>query len=201
MQGSYIGRCYDKHLKEQLKMDKQNQGPPSETEPKGEPRQATSEIRKALDDHARKIEKHLGEIRREVAGMVPPVQETIAKHPIGSVAVALGVGVVLGALITGGQRKRNPGESNELLDAALTPVVQSVKRSLHGEESIEKQEVRDGYEVPSESALRNKGGNPYLRQSPDRGRGALSELVSLLLPIGVEAGLKALQKNARSDED
>ena len=127
--------------------------------------------------------------------MVPPVQETIVKHPIGSVSVALGVGVVLGCLLAGSQRKRNPGE-NELLDAALAPVVQSVKRKLHGEESTENKEIQGGT-----VGVNTEVGQTYLNQAPERGRGALGELVSLLLPIGVEAGLKALRKNAKSDED
>ena len=145
--------------------------------------QSNNNVRDALDERARKMEHHLSALRRELTSMVPPVKETIIKHPIGTTTTVLGVGVVLGYLLAGGRRRG--GRSNgTLMDAVLAPVIESVKKR-----------VSDG--ETSEEAVR---GALSAHLAPQQTHGSLNELVKLLLPIGVEMGLKALDINGKAGE-
>ncbi len=145
-------------------------------------KRTSSDVRAALDDRAHQIEQHLGALRREVRGMVPPVKDIIVKHPIGSACAVLGAGVVLGYLIGGGRREGSSGDG-ALLDAVLAPVVESIKERLSNGETSE-EAVR--------GALRT-----YV--APQR-TSALNELFRLLLPMAVEMSLKALDKDGKEEE-
>ncbi len=145
-------------------------------------KRTSSDVRAALDERAHQIEQHLGALRREVSGMVPPIKDIIAKHPIGSACAVLGAGVVLGYLIGGGRREGSSGDG-ALLDAVLAPVVESVKERLNSGETSE-EAVR--------GALRT-----YV--APQR-TSALNELFRLLLPMAVEMSLKALDKDGAEEE-
>ncbi|MCY3630679.1 MAG: hypothetical protein F4065_11400 [Rhodothermaceae bacterium] len=145
-------------------------------------KRTSSDVRAALDDRAHQIEKHLGALRREVSGMVPPVKDIIVKHPIGSACAVLGAGVVLGYLIGGGRREGGSGDG-ALLDAVLAPVVESIKERLNNGETSE-EAVRGAlrtYVVPQRAS-------------------ALNELFRLLLPMAVEMSLKALDKDGEEEE-
>ena len=145
-------------------------------------KRTSSDVRAALDDRAHQIEKHLGALRREVSGMVPPVKDIIVKHPIGSACAVLGAGVVLGYLIGGGRREGGSSDG-ALLDAVLAPVVESIKERLNNGESSE-EAVRGAlrtYVVPQRAS-------------------ALNELFRLLLPMAVEMSLKALDKDGEEEE-
>lgn len=146
-------------------------------------KRTSSDVRAALDDRAHQIEQHLGALRREVSGMVPPVKDIIVKHPIGSACAVLGAGVVLGYLIGGGRREGNSGDG-ALLDAVLAPVVESIKERLNNGETSE-EAVR--------GALRT-----YV--APQQQTSALNELFRLLLPMAVEMSLKALDKDGAEEE-
>lgn len=139
-------------------------------------------VRDALDERAHQIEKHLSALRRELTGMVPPVKDLIEKHPIGTACTVLGVGVVLGYLIGSGRRSGGVADST-ILDAALAPVVASVKERLSKGES-------------SEEAVRGALRTYVAPQRPS----AFNELVRLLLPMAVEMSLKALDKDGEEED-
>ncbi len=140
-------------------------------------------VREALDDRARKMEKHMSALRSELTNMIPPVKEIIVKYPISTASITLGAGVVVGYLIAGGKRKGGLGD-NQLLDAALGPMVELIRERLNNGES-------------SEEAVR--GALKSHLDLPQR-TSSLNELVKLLVPIGIEMGLKALDKNGRENE-
>ena len=145
-------------------------------------KRTSSDVRAALDERAHQIEQHLGALRREVRGMVPPVKDIIVKHPIGSACAVLGAGVVLGYLIGGGRREGSSGDG-ALLDAVLAPVIESIKERLSNGET-------------SEEAVR---GTLRTYVAPQR-TSALNELFRLLLPMAVEMSLKALDKDGKEEE-
>ncbi len=140
-------------------------------------------VREALNDRARKMEEHMGALRNELTNMIPPVKELIVKYPISTASITLGAGVVVGYLMASGKRKGGNGD-HELLDAALGPVVERIRERLDNGET-------------SEEAVR---GALMAHLDPPQRKSSLNELIKLLIPIGVEMGLKALEKNGKETE-
>ena len=166
--------------------------------------QASNGIREALNDRESKIEEHFGALRQELTDVVPSVRELIEKHPIGSAATFLGVGVMMGYLLSGGQRKG--GESREsILSSAIVPAIETVKDHLDqlassASESEHHPPVSSSA-TPADTTNRTgatvmHGNHSHSQQE----KSMLNRLIELLVPIGVEMGLKALQKNGRADE-
>ena len=149
--------------------------------------QTSDEVRDALNEHARQIEEHLGALRSELTGIVSPVKEFIARHPVSSTCAALGVGVVLGHLIGGGRRGAGGSALDRtLLDEELIPLIDGVKERLNRGES-------------SEEAVR--GAIQAHVVVPQRASGGLHELFRLLLPVAVEMGLKAFDTDEQPKEE
>jgi len=165
-----------------------------------------NDIHEALNDHESKIEQHLGALRQEFTDIAPSVKEFVEKHPIGTAAAALGVGIVAGYLISGGQR-RVDSDGASILSSALNPAIEAVKDHL---------EQRIGSPSTSDHRISSQPGSIDTseekwgsgrdservehRVHPHPNSSALNQLIELLVPIGIEIGLKALDKNGRADK-
>ena len=62
--------------------------------------ETASQLRDQIKSIEKQIENHLRALKEEVAGVVPSVQDTIAKHPMLCVGGALAAGTLLGILLS-----------------------------------------------------------------------------------------------------
>ena len=165
---------------------------------------STNDVQHALDDCESKIEHHMTSLRNELTKIIPQIKEIVDKHPIGSAATVLGVGVVIGFLASTPHR-RGKSDSGSLLESALSPALETVKKHInHGGQLpgkdmnpiitpvIEAAE-RHLSQTTSNSAPQNESAQPQ--------KSVLNDLVRLLVPIGVEMGLKAWENHSKAEED
>jgi len=165
---------------------------------------STDEIRQQLDDRESSIGHHLSSLRSEFTNLLPQVREIIEKHPIGSVATVLGVGVAIGYLSSNNHRK---GASNResLLRSALEPAIQTVKDHLSKEGKLPDQDINSllapVIEAAEKHLSQSKSTTTQNSLSPPKQQSVINDLIKVLVPIGIEAGLKALDKDGKSDQD
>lgn len=99
----------------------------------------SSDVREALSENERRMEQHLGALRHELMDVVTPVKEIIMRHPIGSTCAIMGLGVALGYLMGSERRSAGSGSGRTLLEAALVPVVEAVRKQLEERMAPEKE--------------------------------------------------------------
>jgi ElaB/YqjD/DUF883 family membrane-anchored ribosome-binding protein len=67
-------------------------------------RETLAELRARLEDGIEKLSTYYGDAKKKVVAGARRTDETIRSHPYESLAVALGVGVLIGALVRGGRK-------------------------------------------------------------------------------------------------
>ncbi|MYF40243.1 MAG: hypothetical protein F4221_05230 [Rhodothermaceae bacterium] len=102
----------------------------------------SSDVREALSENERRMEQHLGALRHELMDVVTPVKEIIMRHPIGSTCTIMGLGVALGYLMGSERRSAGSGSGRILLEAALVPVIEAVRKQLE-ERIVPEKEVEE----------------------------------------------------------
>ena len=168
--------------------------------------QTSDDIREAMSDRESKMEQHLGALRQELTDVLPSMRELIKKHPIGSATTVLGIGLVVGYWISG--RKRSPG-SRSTLNYLASSAMDVAEDHLAMRESYSpnpehvnfsrKSNPRKPYAMSPAIHAYREDDDTSLPPS-NRREGVLSRLVNLLVPMGIEMGLKALEKNESSDD-
>ncbi len=162
---------------------------------------STDDIRQKLDDRESVIEHHLTSLSNELMNILPQVKDIVEKHPIGSVATVLGIGVIMGYLASNSQRR---GESTResLLQSALDPAIQTVIEHLNREGHLPGKDVNPLLTSAIEATEKHLSrSNRTTTQHTPQNSSIINDLVRILVPIGVELGLKALDKNDRSDQE
>jgi len=164
----------------------------------------TNDVQNALDDREFKIEHHMTSLRSELTNFIPQIKEIIEKHPIGSVAAVLGVGVVMGYLASNPQR-RGKSDSGSFLYSALSPAVQTVKTHLDQGGQLPGKDMSSILTPVLEAAEKHlsqtTSNSPHRNESVQPQKNLLNDLVKLLVPIGVEMGLKAWDNHSKTEED
>ena len=67
-------------------------------------RETLAELRARLEEGMEKLNTYYGDAKKKVVAGAKRTDETIRSHPYESLAVALGVGVLIGALVRGGRK-------------------------------------------------------------------------------------------------
>jgi len=167
------------------------------------PNKSTDEIRKELGDREASIDHHLSSLRNEFTNILPQVKNIIEKHPIGSAATVLGVGVVLGYL-TSKTQSRGGSTRESLLQSALDPALETVKEHLNQGGHLPGRDVSPiltpAIEAAEKHLIESKSTTTQNTSSLKQ-NSVISDLVRMLVPIGIQMGLKALDKNDKSDQD
>lgn len=165
---------------------------------------STNDVQHALDERESKIEHHIASIRSELTNFIPQIKDIIEKHPIGSVATVLGLGVVLGYLASNAQRKGKP-DRGSLLDSALSPAIETVKKHLDQGGQLPGKEINPiiapVLDVATKHLSQTTSNSSQTHESVQPQQSALNDLVRLLVPIGIEMGLKAWENHSKTEED
>ena len=164
----------------------------------------TNGVHEAIRDRESRIDQNIGELRKELTELLPSMREFIEKHPMGSAGSVLAAGLVVGYWIAGRKRK-GISRGRWLFNSALEAADTHLENRNKVYSPISEEAFYNRAEVPRHHAMKALDSPPinagYSRPSSSgsTGKGVFSRLMNMVVPMVIEKGLRALEKDGSED--
>ncbi len=160
----------------------------------------TNGVHEAIRDRESRIDQNIGELRKELTELLPSMREFIEKHPMGSAGSVLAAGLVVGYWIAGRKRK-GISRGRWLFDSALEAADTHLenRNKVYSPTGVYQKRLEpilhmDALDSPSTNVEYSRA-----YSSGSTGKGVFSRLMNMVVPMVIEKGLRALEKDGSED--